>query len=217
MQTEPGDGTRKSASRVSVAVVSTVRVVREGVAALLAREAGITVQETVASLRELVGRSRCAVVLVDSATARPGDVRTSRYGQQGRAVVFGLQATDGGVAWIAAGAVACLPADVPARDLAQAAQTVARGEIWCALPVVAALLHEAPWTADRMPLDAQVRLTPQEHEILALLAQGRNARQIAATLSLPAADLSRHVRDISRKVREIAAARGRASSPAADP
>ncbi len=97
----------------------------------------------------------------------------------------------------ACGASGFVPKDWPARDIARAVWSVARGD---------ALPDRAP------PEECRHVLTPREHEVLVGIAGGATNRQIAAALHVSAHTVKEHASAVYRKldVRNRAAAVGRA-------
>ena len=79
------------------------------------------------------------------------------------------------------------------RDFAGALETVAAGGTVIDPDVVQRLLSRAP----RGPLEA---LSPREHEVLALMADGRSNTGIASALTLSDAAVSKHIGNIFMKL-----------------
>lgn len=110
------------------------------------------------------------------------------------------------LAAIRAGASGFLLKDAPPEELLEAIRTVYRGDAVIAPSTTRRLLdHVAPLlrepTAERSEHAAAVEsLTPREHEVFLLIAQGRSNPEIAAGLFLSEATVKTHVGHILAKL-----------------
>ena len=111
-----------------------------------------------------------------------------------------------------AGAVGYLTKDMPATSLGPVLRGVLRGEAALSRRFTALLVQEVQRQA---PAPAAEGLTPREREVLDLLAEGRQTRDIARELAVSGETVRSHVRAILRKldVRTRAAAVARAGGP----
>jgi DNA-binding NarL/FixJ family response regulator len=111
-----------------------------------------------------------------------------------------------------AGAVGYLTKDMPAASLGPVLRGVLRGEAALSRRFTALLVQEVQRQA---PAPAAEALTPREREVLDLLAEGRQTRDIARELAVSGETVRSHVRAILRKldVRTRAAAVARAGGP----
>ena len=94
-----------------------------------------------------------------------------------------------------AGASGYLLKDAEADEVAAAIRAIATGRVHLA-PAVAATLV----TAIRVPKPARAELTPREHEVIVLVAQGRTNQQIATRLGVTERTARTHVSNILAKL-----------------
>ena len=94
-----------------------------------------------------------------------------------------------------AGASGYLLKDAEADEVAAAIRAIATGRVHLA-PAVAATLV----TAIRAPKAAHLELTPREHEVIVLVAQGRTNQQIASRLGVTERTARTHVSNILAKL-----------------
>ena len=99
-----------------------------------------------------------------------------------------------------AGASGYLLKDSAFEELAQAVATVMRGQSYLS-PAIAGIVVDA-WARDAQHEGTEIQsvLTPREREVLQLLAEGRNTKQIAAALSVSAKTIETHRRRIMKKL-----------------
>jgi DNA-binding NarL/FixJ family response regulator len=100
-----------------------------------------------------------------------------------------------------AGASGFLLKDVPARELLEAIEVVARGEALIAPKITRRLIAE--FAARRDPAEppaALAELTDREREVLALVAQGLSNPELAERLVISPLTAKTHVRNILRKL-----------------
>jgi DNA-binding NarL/FixJ family response regulator len=111
-----------------------------------------------------------------------------------------------------AGAAGYLTKDMPAASLGPVLRGVLRGEAALSRRFTTLLVQEVQRQA---PAPAAEALTPREREVLDLLAEGRQTRDIARELAVSGETVRSHVRAILRKldVRTRAAAVARAGGP----
>jgi DNA-binding NarL/FixJ family response regulator len=111
-----------------------------------------------------------------------------------------------------AGAVGYLTKDMPAGRLGSVLRGVMRGEAALSRRFTNLLVQEVQ---RRAPAPAAEGLTPREREVLDLLAEGCQTREIACQLAVSGETVRSHVRAILRKldVRTRAAAVARAGGP----
>ena len=94
-----------------------------------------------------------------------------------------------------AGASGYLLKDAEADEVAAAVRAIATGRVHLA-PAVAATLV----TAIRAPKPAHPELTPREHEVIVLVAQGKTNQQIATRLGVTERTARTHVSNILAKL-----------------
>ncbi|MFI9511318.1 response regulator [Nocardia sp. NPDC052566] len=183
---------------VRVVIADDERLVREGIAALLALQPGIEVlgaAENGSEAVELVRRMNPDVVLMD--VRMPGVDGVEAAGMlRGQAKVLMLTTFDDDdyiVRALRAGASGYLLKDLPAAELAQAVRLVHAGVDQYSAAVsgrLAAMVRAAA------PSTAVVELTPRELAVLRLLAGGAANREIARSLYLSEGTVKNHVSNI---------------------
>jgi DNA-binding NarL/FixJ family response regulator len=198
-------------SPVRVLVVDDQRLIRDGIASLLAIQDGVEVVGTAADGHQAIEQAlalRPDVVLMD--VRMPGMDGVTATGQIRQQLptchVLMLTTFDDeeyAVQALRAGASGYLLKDVPAPELAQAVRLVHAG-IYQFDPVVAGRLIAASEPRERAPADPSVlsgqphvdALTGRELEVLRLLATGATNREIATRLVVSEGTVKNHVSSI---------------------
>lgn len=183
---------------IRVLIADDHTVVRQGLAALLGREPGITVCAEAADGREAVAMAiteRPDVVVMDLAMDGMNGVDATaqirRELPDTRVLVLSMHADEAYVRpAIRAGATGYLLKGSGVGDLVRAVRAVASGEAFFS-PRVASLLLTPP-TEDP--------LSPREREVLQLVAEGHSSASIAALLHLSARTVEGHRARIARKL-----------------
>jgi DNA-binding NarL/FixJ family response regulator len=186
-----------------VAVVSELRLLRQGVARLL-EESNCTVE--VASPDAMLAddrRSRSEVGVVDVSAA--GQIETLRRLAQThpsmRLVALGVRSDDEHVvACIEAGATAYVSRDADLDELLAAIDSAARDEARCEPRVVATLMRRLASRTIRVPAAELHNLTAREREVLALIAGGYSNKEIAVQLRLGVTTVKNHVHAVLTKL-----------------
>jgi len=187
-------------TRVDVLLVDTRAVMREGQRSVIDREPDLVVvgqAETVADAGSLDVTPHVIVTDIELRDARHGDVigRLRGYFQQSSILVFtpiGHPAEVQSV--LDAGANGYLLETSPIADLLVGIRAVARGEthLQASLGVDLARL--------RRPRDATLALSPQEEEILRLLALGHTNTEVARLCNMSLRSAESHRAQIQRKL-----------------
>ncbi|WP_174183569.1 response regulator [Nocardia barduliensis] len=196
------DPSRSStAPNVRVLIADDERLVREGIAALLALQPGIEVLGTAESGAEAVELTTTMtpdVVLMDVRMPGMNGVEAATR-LRGRAAVLMLTTFDDDgyiVAALHAGASGYLLKDLPAVELAQAIRLVHAGVDQYSAAVTARL---AAMVRSRTPRPT-VALTGRETEVLRLLATGAANREIARSLYLSEGTVKNHISSILNRL-----------------
>lgn len=92
-----------------------------------------------------------------------------------------------------AGADACCLATTSQTRLTQAIKAVAEGATWLDPEISRILFHAAPPTASRLPLAADVHLSPRELDILRLVTDGYTNEEMAVRLACAPATIKTHL------------------------
>jgi DNA-binding NarL/FixJ family response regulator len=181
-------------------------VVAEGLAALLADHPDLHVvgwAATVAEAERLVAAGPVDVMVADYwlPDGTGVDAVAALRVRWPKATVVFLSVDDSDEAMLAAleaGASGYLVKSAGGADVASAVRRAAEGEILVPARRLAALLARRRERAERSRrLDS---LTPREREILALMAEGMDNREVAARLSVSYATVRSHVRHLLGKL-----------------
>lgn len=178
-------------------------MVRQGVAAFLRTEPDFEIvgeADTGDAAAAIASAEQPDVVILDLMMPQGGvdGVRRVRLASPRSAVVVLTSYDEGQLAVKAlkAGALSFLLKDIAAEDLAVAVRRAARRESTLH-PRVAAMLADA---LREDSLDAPFRLTPREHEVLTLIAQGLTNREIALRLAVAEKTVKVHVSNLLAKL-----------------
>jgi two-component system nitrate/nitrite response regulator NarL len=208
----------------SVLVVASVRLYREGLAAVLGRDERLRIVGAVAGHDEALEAAR--QLSPDVAVLDPG-------GEDGRDTVRGLAAAEPAVpvvalaisetdadvvAWAEAGVAGYVSRDGSLDDLARAVISAAKGELACTPRTAAALLRRVRAAGSGTHDEHVPALTARELEIGRLLERGLSNKEIARQLHIELPTVKNHVHRILEKFgvhrRAEAAARFRHSGMA---
>jgi len=173
-------------------------IMRQGLSALLGRQAGLTIIGEANNGHEAVEQFRkhhpdilltdIEMPLMDGITAL-GAIRTEY--PDARGILLTMHAREGDILrGMRAGAMGYLLKDAPLDTLLEAIHTVAIGKHWVA-PEIGAKL------AVRM---VGAELTPRELEVLQQLAQGKSNQEIAAVLGMSEGTVKFHINHVLHKL-----------------
>jgi len=191
-----------------VFIVADIRLFREGLAAALQREHGLAVAGTASNAAEAAAAIRAGVadvVLLDTlASDVECEIRTIRAANaEAKVVALGAPDDDERViAWAEAGVASYLRREASLGELAEALESLARGEAVCSPRIAAALLRRVRTVAAARPSNrAATTLTSREREIIALIDEGLSNKEIARRLVIEVATVKNHVHNILDKLR----------------
>ena len=197
---------------IRVAVVSQVRLYREGLVLLLGSVSGVEVAGSAgdgAAAVGLVASARPEVAIVDAAmVTAPGLLPSLRHAHPGvRVVAFGVRDDPAEIITCAeAGVSGYVSTEAGAADLVAVLAAVQRDELTCTPFVAGTLLkrvtelagsHPSPNGTASRP-DASL-LTSREAEVVALIEQGLMNKQIARRLGISLSTVKNHVHRILQK------------------
>jgi DNA-binding NarL/FixJ family response regulator len=194
---------------IRVFIVASVRLYREGLAAVLA-EAGRFDVEVAGDVRAFFDDPPCGsadVALLDMTVA--GSLaavrRVSSVGDAPRVVALAVRDDDEHqlIACAEAGVHGYVTSEEPLDDLRAAVERAAQGEVPCSPRVARALLRRVRSVAasgDGETSAEMPRLTARELEIVALIAQGLSNKEIATRLTIERATVKNHVHNILGKL-----------------
>jgi two-component system, NarL family, nitrate/nitrite response regulator NarL len=195
---------------IRVLLVEDHQLVAEGMQALLAREGDIQVLGIARSVKDAVVLAAAGnpdVVIMDyrlpDGTGAQAGERIRRQGTRPSLVfVSGDESEEALLNAVRAGACVFLPKSRASADVVTAVRRAAEGEMLIPAAQLASLLTRAHLRArddaERARLRAQ--LTPREHEVLLLMANGLDNKSIARELGLTITTVRSYVQDILEKL-----------------
>jgi two-component system nitrate/nitrite response regulator NarL len=191
---------------IRIFIAAQVRLYREGLADIVARERGLSVVGTTGRRSEIVAGVRALrpnVVLLDAALL--GGLITVREladGTPAKVVVLASPETEAAVvAGAEAGISGYVTHDDSPADLVATIRSVNRGDLLCSPRVAGALLRRVTTLAsERSAGGSEARLTSRELQILRLLDEGLSNKQIARQLSIQLPTVKNHVHHILDKL-----------------
>jgi two-component system, NarL family, response regulator DevR len=189
-------------------VVDDHEVVRQGLVALLDRRPGFQVVAqagTVAESIEAARRFRPDIIVMDVRLPDGSGIEACREIRaefpETRVVMLTSYPDDDAVlSAIVAGASGYLLKQVRARDLVAALETVGRGESLLDPAVTEKVLERVRRIASGTYQDELSQLTAQEQKILALVAEGKTNKEIAADVFLSDKTVKNYVSSILSKL-----------------
>ncbi|HTL30656.1 MAG TPA: response regulator transcription factor [Tepidisphaeraceae bacterium] len=101
---------------------------------------------------------------------------------------------------LAAKASAYLPKDSGVEELLAAIQTALNDEVYVSPKIAGSLIVESLSGAEKRSTPALVALSPREREVLQLVAEGKNAKEIGLLLELSTKTVEAHRRQIMEKL-----------------
>ena len=192
---------------VRVAIVSHVRMYRDGLATALAQDERFDVVVTAATAAGAVAgirRERPDLALVDTTTV---DVRAAVRELRGAAralpvVAIAVPESDQRVVECAeAGVAAIVTRESELATLMNTLQSVQRGELLCTPRVAASLLRRVGTLAADRPPGATTALTTRERQVVGLIDDGLSNKEIARELCIELPTVKNHVHHILGKLR----------------
>jgi two-component system, NarL family, nitrate/nitrite response regulator NarL len=189
-----------------VAIISDIRLFRDGIGAELERRGfDVVGSATDDEARGDWIRERAPdVVLVDVAVPGGGAGVASLVGAPARTRVVALGLPETGphvVACAEAGMVGYVPRHASLDDVVDALHRVVRGEVLCPPTITGSLFRRVGALADEQrPARATDRLTAREREILELIGEGLSNKQIAQALCIELSTVKNHVHNVFEKL-----------------
>lgn len=193
---------------IRVMIVDDHDVVREGLRSLLNRRPGLSVIAEAGTVKDAVEQAiqkKPDVVVMDvrlpdgSGVEACRDIRSEL--PDTKLIMLTSYADDEAiVSSIMAGASAYLLKQTRGQQLADAVQAVARGESLLDQKVIERVMDQMRTLATQPKTDKQNELTEQEQKILALIAEGKTNREIAAEIYLSDKTVKNYVSSILSKL-----------------
>lgn len=196
-----------AASMMRVAIITDIRLYREGLADVLGRHPEIDVVGTAADgdvALDCVGRLRPDVALLDMAML--GSTVTMRalaaVEPELKVVALGVPEVEPHIlACAEAGVTAYVPREGSLDDLVATLKGVAVGEMRCSPRIAASLFRRVATLAlERHAERATGRLTVRETEILKLVDEGLTNKEIARRLYIELPTVKNHMHNILEKL-----------------
>jgi len=196
---------------IRVLIIHWNRLLREGLAFVLAQQQAITVVRAVtqaSAILEDLERLRPDVIILDLCLPGReglGEARMIRgVLPDARILIVGLTELESDVlACIEAGAAGYLPQEASLEDLLNNIQAVAKGEALCH-PKVTGLLFSRVAEVGRKRELRQIlhlpNLTRRELEIIALIEKGFSNKEIAVDLKIEVQTVKNHIHNILEKL-----------------
>jgi two-component system nitrate/nitrite response regulator NarL len=201
---------------ISVAILTDIRLYRDGLAQVLDSQPGIKVVGTASndsSGLKCVAETTPDVVLIDMAMPdSPAVVRALSVARSGvKVLALGVLETESRVlACAQLGIAGYVPRDGSLDDLLAALCNVARGEAVYSPRIVAVVLERLSAVSGLGQARSTFRLTAREIEIVELIDEGLTNKEIAKRLYIELATVKNHVHNILEKLQ----IRGRAEAAA---
>ncbi len=181
-----------SARKITVLLVDDHEVVRVGLRSLLSRERGIEVVGEAGTAAEAVAqaaRLRPDVIVMDVRLPDRSGVEACREIRSADPAVQIIMLTsyadeEAVLNSIMAGAAGYLLKQIRGQELVRAIESVAAGQSLLDPAVTQKVLEKVKRLASGGPPDEMTQLSAQERKVLALVAEGKTNKEIAAALGL---------------------------------
>jgi two-component system nitrate/nitrite response regulator NarL len=188
---------------IHVFVVSSVRLHRDGLVALLGQYPGLRVVGAEAPDHPTVRDSKIDVFLVDVSSTGPGILATLARESVGTVIAFGLgQSEQEVIETVEAGAAGFVLGEDGIGEVVESIQCAARGEVRCSAQAAAVLARRLASLAISRNSDPgdESKLTVRELQIVKLVDDGLSNKQIAEVLHIQVATVKNHVHSILEKL-----------------
>jgi DNA-binding NarL/FixJ family response regulator len=195
-------------SETRIMIVDDHEVVREGLRALLNRRAGLSVVGEAGTVAQAVAEAtkmQPDVIIMDVRLPDGSGIEACREIRQTRPETRVIMLTsyadeDAVFASILAGAAGYLLKQTRGSALAEAIESVVRGESLLDPVVTQKVLERVRMSGQRSADDPLAALTEQEHRILALIAEGKTNKEIADEVFLSDKTVKNYVSNILSKL-----------------
>ena len=191
---------------VRILLVDGQALVRAGIRALLDKIKGVEVIAEAGNGREalrVIEDIHPAIVLLNMNSQTGSTVVLKEMVKRfpaARVIVLAQEEETRAMRALHAGAVGYLPTSAQADELAEAIETVARGETYISTAASSQTL--ARFVANKSDEDGKLRriLTPRQIDVLTLIAEGTSTRQIASTLNISVKTVESHRADLMNRL-----------------
>lgn len=192
---------------ISVLIVASIRLYREGLALLFSRRPEFRVIAPACG-REEIGTQLTAslpdIVLLDLAIHDSGAIvrEVKRLAPDVPIVALGLSDSEQDVmSCIEAGVAGFVSREDSFDDLVRAIESAARGELQCTPQLAGSLLRRIAALASARPAHpSEERLTVRERQIVRLIEQNLTNKEIATHLGIEVATVKNHVHNLLEKL-----------------
>ncbi|QWV94509.1 response regulator transcription factor [Geomonas oryzisoli] len=194
---------------IRVMIVDDHSIVREGIRILLEKFPDIEVvadADNGRSALEVAGSASPGVVLMDtSMPGMNGIEATQRLGVEcpsARVLILSMHKDKRFVAQaFRAGARGYLLKDCTSAELVHAVRAVAAGEIYVCSGIIGVVIDDYIKRIPDSFAQSEAALTPREREVLQLIAEGNNAKNIAFLLKINVKTVDTHRQQIMKKLK----------------
>ena len=190
---------------IRVLLVADVRLHREGLARLLARDGRIRVAATADSHENLAhDAERADVAVIDTAGEDSvGVVKRVAAAASLPIVTLGTpNGDDQVIAFAEAGVLGFVDGEASVDELRSGIECVARGEASCPPRIATTVLQRlAALTGGQRAKSEPTGLTKRERQIVQLIAEGMSNKEIARRLCIEVATVKNHVHNILEKLK----------------
>ena len=212
--------TASGPTTLRVLIVSDVRVVQEGLQAVLAQRAGVDVVSTADMLHATAEIARLQPHLVLFDAARPESVEFAKVlvasAQHSKIVAFGVKETaEDFLALAAAGTAGYVRDSAASSDVVKVLEQVMRNELSCSPRAVASLYRcvarLSQTGANKVPVEevngrasgdaGALPLSRRELQIAHLIDRGLTNKEIGRELGIEAATVKNHVHNMCEKLK----------------
>ena len=204
---DPGPRPHTETSVVRVFVAARVRLYREALADVLARDGGLEIVGASGERTEILARVAAVepdVVLLDPAAAETLELIHELAGPSAKVKIVALVSSEAEpdvIAYAEAGVSGFVTCEESLADLVATIRRAAQGELVVSPQAAGALLRRVTrLAAERPGASAEEPLTPRELEVAFLLDEGLSNKQIAARLHLEVPTVKHHVHHILHKL-----------------
>jgi DNA-binding NarL/FixJ family response regulator len=184
-----------------VLILGSVRLYREGLAALLTSETRAKI--ATASPDELAMGDDAEVVIVDGTAGDAVDIVRAVINLLPRSAVLVVAAPHDEqeiVAHVESGASGFVEADATVGELAAAVASLRRGDALCSPRIGGILVRRVSSVGATPHLPPLPELTARERDVVNLIAEGLSNKQIASRLVIEVATVKNHVHNILEKL-----------------
>lgn len=194
--------------QLSVLIVDDHRILRQGLKSLLEKESDLSVAAEADDGREaleILDSRPIDLVIMDVAMPGLNGIEATRkllsISPQTKVIGLSMHTDRRFVAeMLKAGAVGFVSKDSAFEELVQAIRTVQAGKVYLSPPAAGVVVDEYLRRSAPAEPSAFSSLTAREREVLQLMAEGRNTKQIAMDLRVSIKTVETHRRQIMEKL-----------------